>query len=200
MELELRQLVGRYGFKAVKECLDQEMKTTYQYLHQYFSATRPVENTVCVPLSTTSIQTKNVLFPEEQEKEKEKEKEGAQAKGKERTVSLSTMNTKVSTKKEQVISLTKVAEPDPPPKPDPLPSTELLSLKEAVQKKRDELLAQGVNPESLLTKENLDTWVKEGKSYAEIARLTGNNQTVVSGSAKGFGLTSKVKPYFYKKK
>ena len=59
---------------------------------------------------------------------------------------------------------------------------------------------QQENPESLLTKENLELWMSQGKSYAEIARDTGNNQKVVSGIAKGFGLKVKVKPHFNKKK
>ena len=43
--------------------------------------------------------------------------------------------------------------------------------KEQEKKKLDELTAQGVNPESLLTVENMKKWVEDGKrTYASVAR------------------------------
>lgn len=39
---------------------------------------------------------------------------------------------------------------------------------------------KGIEPVSLLTVENLRKWIEEGKSYAEIARNTGNTADIVS--------------------
>ena len=64
--------------------------------------------------------------------------------------------------------------------------------RKAIQDKFDELTAKGVDPNTLLTKENLQTWIKEGKSYNSIARDVGLHESVVSKAAKEFGLESKV--------
>jgi hypothetical protein len=61
----------------------------------------------------------------------------------------------------------------------------------AVDKKRAEIEAQGIEPESLLTKENLEKWIGAGMSYQRIAReLTGCHEADVSRYAKRFGLKS----------
>lgn len=72
----------------------------------------------------------------------------------------------------------------------------------AVEKKHDELLANGTEPESLLTKENLEKWLKGGKSYQKIARdHVGLHESIVSAKAKEFGLQSNASKYkFIRKK
>jgi hypothetical protein len=70
---------------------------------------------------------------------------------------------------------------------------ERLDHRDAVEKKRLELIQKGIKPESLLTRENLENWLNAGLSYQRIAKeLTGCHETVVSATAKMFGLKSKI--------
>ena len=64
----------------------------------------------------------------------------------------------------------------------------------AVEKKRVELQAQGVDPKTLLTKENLKKWVEdEGNTYAWVAReKVGVPESEVSSLAKSWGISSKI--------
>jgi PIN domain nuclease of toxin-antitoxin system len=58
--------------------------------------------------------------------------------------------------------------------------------------KRAELTAAGTNPHEKLTKENLEKWLKEGKSYSQIARdEVGLRQEEVSAAAKKYNLKPK---------
>jgi hypothetical protein len=69
--------------------------------------------------------------------------------------------------------------------------SERLEHRAAVEKKRAELEAQGIVPESLLTKDNLEKWLKSGMSYQRIAKeLTGCQDSYISTIAKSFGLRS----------
>jgi hypothetical protein len=63
--------------------------------------------------------------------------------------------------------------------------------RKAIQDKFEELTAQGVDPNTLLTKESLKRWLDDGKSYNTIAREVGLHESVVSRVAKEFGLESK---------
>lgn len=63
----------------------------------------------------------------------------------------------------------------------------------AVEKKRKEIEGQGIEPESLLTKENLEKWLGSGMSYQRIAKeLTGCHEADISRYAKRFGLKSQI--------
>jgi hypothetical protein len=64
--------------------------------------------------------------------------------------------------------------------------------KEQEEKKKRELDAEGINPASLLTKENLQRWiVDEKKTYAAVAReYVGLPDSMVASSAKSFGIQS----------
>lgn len=64
----------------------------------------------------------------------------------------------------------------------------------AEQKKFHELKANGVNPESLLTKENLNTWVNvQNLSFTQIARdHVGIDAEKISEVAKRFGIQSSI--------
>lgn len=64
--------------------------------------------------------------------------------------------------------------------------------KEQEEKKSAELKEKGINPESLLTKENLKQWIeKEGRAYSHIARdIVGLPEMYIGEVAKKFGLKS----------
>lgn len=62
---------------------------------------------------------------------------------------------------------------------------------EKTMKKYQELVSKGVTPKSLLNKENLEKWVKEGLSYTQIARdHVGIDAEEIGVIAKGFGIKS----------
>ncbi len=66
--------------------------------------------------------------------------------------------------------------------------------KEQEDKKKAELIGQGIDPASLLTVENLKTWVEdEKKSYSYIARrLVGLPEAQVSAEAKKHNIVSEI--------
>lgn len=62
--------------------------------------------------------------------------------------------------------------------------------------KRKELEEQGIIPESLLTKENLEKWLNSGKTYQGIAReYVGVHENDISFVAKKYGLQSMTAKY-----
>jgi len=63
--------------------------------------------------------------------------------------------------------------------------------RKAIQAKFEELTAQDVDPNTLLTKESLKSWLDDGKGYNQIAREVGLHEAAVSKAAKEFGLESK---------
>lgn len=63
----------------------------------------------------------------------------------------------------------------------------------AIKKKRKELKEKGIDPTSLLTKENMEKWLGAGMSYNRIAREeVGLSEGIVSSKAKEYGLMSVV--------
>jgi hypothetical protein len=61
----------------------------------------------------------------------------------------------------------------------------------AIKKKRKELKEKGINSQSLLTKENMEKWIKNGMSYNRIAREeVGLSEKIVASKAKEYGLSS----------
>jgi hypothetical protein len=90
------------------------------------------------------------------------------------------------------------ADPSSAPGIPPMPPKGL-TVKEIKQwqkgeedKKRDELREKGIDPQTLLTKDNLKQWIeKENKSYAVVARYhVGLPEMYVSEVAKKFGVQS----------
>ena len=71
----------------------------------------------------------------------------------------------------------------------------------AIEAKRLELEADGIDPESLLTKENLEKWLNAGKSYQRIAKEhVGLHEMIVSQKAREYGMASHASKFkFYKK-
>jgi hypothetical protein len=61
----------------------------------------------------------------------------------------------------------------------------------AVQKKHQELMEKGIDPQTLLNKENLEKWLKMGLSDQKIARdHVGIHENVISSVARAMGLKS----------
>ena len=190
MESELRSLIGKYGMRAVHEGLMKEMRETFQYLQDVFA----VKNEVVHPVHHTvpTVEIVNDIIPE-----------GIHHEVEDARVETDSLEEQVvemppdPTVKQVVITnpkLTKVAVAKPS-------SADVKELDKAeVAKKREELLAKGIQPESLLTEANLKQWLAEGKSYMKIAKETGVKDTQVSAMARSFGLQSSISKYIAIKK
>jgi hypothetical protein len=71
----------------------------------------------------------------------------------------------------------------------------------AIEAKRLQVEASGIDPESLLTKENLEMWLNAGKSYQRIAKEhVGLHEMIVSQKAREYGMASHASKFkFYRK-
>ncbi len=125
MEVEIRALIAKYGYQAIKEYLDNDMKQTYQYLNSYFNGLlnksqhvhTNLENVIINPTANTNTSSnttiQDVLLTAEIPHSIHVEKENsAQV---EKTVSIANSQTtpKNSTRprKNKQFSLFKVSEP-----------------------------------------------------------------------------------------
>lgn len=88
------------------------------------------------------------------------------------------------------------------PAPDKDAQKEKLKAhKDAITKRRQELAAQGVIPETQLTEQNLRKWIEtEKKNYWQIAELTGCNDNDISSKAKALDILSDVARYIRHKR
>ena len=111
MESEIRAVLGKYGYQAVREFLDNEMLQTYQYLNSYFSAdSKIVRNVVINPVA--AIQ-EIPLKPE-----------SMALTPSEKTVSIAaSQSISAKPRKTKQMALTKVPEPTPQPAPEPAPES-----------------------------------------------------------------------------
>lgn len=118
-------------------------------------------------------------------------------------------------KREDAVEVQTVLSPTPPIKPTPAPPVSPVAPavvavegvdkktahKNAILKKRAELVEQNVEGRSLLTEANIKKWISEGLTYWKIAELTGVWDAEVSALAKNFGIQSAVsKTIAFKKK
>jgi hypothetical protein len=199
MEQELRNLIGKYGFKALHEGLLKEMRQTYQYLSTVFP---PAKNDIVVPMLDDTI-------PEPITTPKHSPLTAIVAM-KELSLPAPVLS---STEEEQDIKTVLVEEPkDPNIKEVQVTAKGAEKVvtkrrfdkeeqKEAVQKKRAELEAKGIQPMTLLTKENLQSWLGQGMSYQRIAReFVGVPENEVSAIAKTFGLQSQISKFMHTQK
>lgn len=193
MESELRSLIGKYGMRAVHEGLMKEMRDTFQYLQCVFE----MKNEIVSPPAYHTVPTVEVVkdtIPEilhtevdthiEEDSLTEEEEEVAP---KDPTVKEITI--KDAKAKPAILS---------PPTIDV--KQQKAKHREEVEKKKQELVAKGVKPESLLTEANLRKWLGDGWSYMKIAKETGVHEVQVTTVAKSFGLQSNISKYVAMKK
>lgn len=194
MESELRSIIGKYGMRAVHEGLMKEMRVTFQYLQQVFE----LKNEIVMPHLSNDIHTVEVvndtipeplyLHPEDDsviEEDSLTEEEDVQSKDP------MVKEIKIQNHKSKPAILS-------PPVIDV--KHQKAKHREEVDKKKQELLAKGVKPESLLTEANLRKWLGDGWSYMKIAKETGVHEVQVTTVAKSFGLQSNISKYVAMKK
>jgi hypothetical protein len=207
MEAEIRALFIKYGIAEVKECMEKECRRMYESLQSIYEVKRkyekkakayteePVAPTAPVapvePIKQPVAPVEEPVTPTEPFKKhirkvkvikSEEVKEPETKEVEELIKSNSLVPVEVSESCEEIREVKEVVD-------------EKEAHRIAVAQKRQELLEQGIEPESLLTKENLEKWLKSGKSYMRIAKETGVDEGEVSRTARGFGLTSVMAKY-----
>jgi hypothetical protein len=187
LEYKLRQLVLEYSPKQVHDTLFKMFKQDYDFYQKIFAETKPQTQP-----KTNQPPPSNTKVTEAQPVRKEHKK------------------VIVVRKQEEVQSLhLKLEEVDTETSDTPIQQETLLKLegdaedkqiviaakqKEQEQETHARLVSEGVNPESLLTKENLKEWVEVKKyNFAYIAReLVGLTQNQVRFAAKAFNIQSPI--------
>jgi hypothetical protein len=187
METELRELLAKYGTSEVHKGLMKMMRDDYIYLRGIFE-----KKQVQSPCSTNETVTPEaVVIPKVMLKEENLPPGRIDENGVKHLV--------VKTKKkgaEEVVSFPTVEATEEKQEDDKKIYRDAKAIKQyqldAEQKKRSELDAKGITVESLLTRENLETWIsKEGMTYAAVAREhVGCSSDLVATTAKAFGIKS----------
>jgi hypothetical protein len=192
MESELRSLIGKYGMRAVHEGLMKEMQDTFSYLQSIFHAKNEIVHPV-VPHVIPTVEVVNSTIPEQivhqepvqHEFESDSLSDDVPPMPADPTV--------------KHISLGGEAKPKVT-KSTVVVKHQKQQHREEVEKKRQELTAKGIKPESLLTEDNLRKWLGQGYSYQKIAKETGVHEVQVSNTCKTFGLQSSISRYVAMKK
>jgi hypothetical protein len=194
METELRSLIGKYGMRAVHEGLMKEMQDTFSYLQGIF----PIKNEIVTPILHRGIPTVEVVkntIPEHVVVEVAPihdlthDADSLDGESQDLPVDPSVKQITIGTSKPKAVDKNPV-----------VVKQQKQQHREQVDKKRQELVAKGVKPESLLTEENIRKWLGQGYSYQKIAKETGVHEVQVSNMCKSFGLQSSISKYVAMKK
>lgn len=216
MEAELRSLIGKYGMKAVHEGLMKEMEDTFSYLKNIFQG----KNEIVVPVHHHSVPTVEVvnntipehILHEDHIQDDLFDNDSLAEPAAQMPADPTIKHIVLSDSKSKAVKSTPIVKPATDSAPahvpvvaKPSPATVIVKQpkqqhREEVEKKRQELVAKGVKPESLLTEENLRKWLGQGMSYQKIAKETGVHEVQVSNVAKTFGLQSSISRYVAMKK
>ena len=187
MESELRELIGKYGLKAVHKAFEKEMKDTFTYLSGLYGG----EKVEKVEKKTVK---KNIVVEEVIEPDVE---EGVS----EEVVDPSVKQVVIESVKKTVINGTQndvnivknLTENVEQINYADRPKFDKKEHMIAIEKKGVENRNKGINPEGLLTKDNLEKWLSEGLSYMRIAReKVGLPDKIIGDAAKKFKLKSDV--------
>lgn len=174
----LKELIGWYSLEEVHTCLEEICKEEFDFLKRLYSAKVP---------KTSQVQAQQAQQVQQVQVQQSQKHTPLRA------------DTKVVVVK-QPEAQQEQSEPQQQPQPQQVHNVSGLSdpkdikkwQKEQEEKKKRELDAQGINPASLLTKENLERWIlQEKKTYAAVARdYVGLPESMISSSAKSFNIQS----------
>jgi len=178
MDSDIYALVAKYGFKNLHVRLEEIMRDEYAYFQTKFQIQTPavkevVQNVQVIQKKPRKTKVKKVAPSEEHEHHEQQD------------VQLSLEDTEV---KDVIVMVTEKANNFRDPK-------EMKEFqKNAVEAKRKENEAAGLEPSFFLTKENLKMWIEdEGKTYAWVAReKAGCPETQVAATAQMMGLKSRI--------
>jgi len=173
----LKELIGWYSLEEVHTCLEEICKEEFDFLKRLYSAKVP---------KTSQLQTQQQVQVQQAQQSQKHTPLRA--------------DTKVVVVKQQEAQQEQSESQQQPQSQQQVHNVSGLSdpkdikkwQKEQEEKKKRELDAQGINPASLLTKENLERWIlQEKKTYAAVARdYVGLPESMISSSAKSFNIQS----------
>lgn len=207
MEDDIRTLLIKYGITNVHEALSQICRQMYLELDAIYGQTPTIENLVNVE----SPEEKHVLIPTTPSLHSIYEEDAEPLSPIELEEPLQQQDCakeivlpkriikkkKVAQEESQPVSLNELVNVTKESTSDAIWVDKQQTIKanhrKAIQEKFEELTAKGVDPNTLLTKESLEVWLKDGKNYNQIARDVGLHESIVSKAAKDFGLESTTK-------
>jgi hypothetical protein len=210
MEAEVRRLFLEYGVKNVMSCVNTVSKALYEELKEIYGEKECIVQTVPVEAVEAS--------PVEKKERKRIVKKAVEAPAEtaaepvainEKVVEVVTL--RVKKKVAPPVEVQQTAEEDVEEESDsdmtvPVDGQTTYRVKttEEIRKERDEYLAavaakhaelvnKNISPKTLLTRDNLEKWLKSGMSYQRIAREhVGLSERYIAGVAKNYGLKSNV--------
>ena len=194
LRADLRSLIAKYGLQAVHREFQAEMRETYTFLRQLYE---PPKNNLVIPVAevipdriVTPLHTPITLTAEIEQPP---------------DLNLSSEQPIVIVEKEDLPRDPTLKEVVVQAKKEMVEGVHEKFSKakhrEEVLKKHKELTEKGIKPESLLTKENMASWLGQGMSYMRIAReQTGVSENEIAAIAKTFGLQSDIKKFIVMKK
>jgi len=181
MDTDIYSLVAKYGFKNLHIRLEELMREEYDYFQLKFqpkpilvTEIKEVQHIPSSKKKEKKLRVKKPVQTSELVSELEKQSEEVQ-------LSLDTMEMK-----DVIVTVSEKTFRDP---------KEMKEFqKAAVEAKRKENEALGLNPSHFLTKENLKQWIEdEGQTYAWVAReKAGCPETQVSATAQMMGIKSRI--------
>jgi hypothetical protein len=198
METELRELLAKYGTPEVHKTLMKIMRDDYNYLRSIFDKKQAPANQVIVPDTASEAQPQTITLQETIIAPSVPDEHGVKhlvvqpkKKGVDEIFMASAAATQV-TQPSQETPVVEAVQEEESDKPYRDPKTIKQFQVEAEAKKRAELEAKGVSIESLLTRENLEKWIRDqGLTYAAVAREhVGCSSELVATTAKAFGIKS----------
>jgi hypothetical protein len=178
----LKELIGWYSLEEVHTCLEEICKEEFDFLKRLYSVKVPKTSEVQAQQQSQQPQVQQVQVQQSQKhtplradtkvvvvKQPEAQQEQSEPQ-------------QQQPEQQQVHNVSGLSDPKDIKK----------WQKEQEEKKKRELDAQGINPASLLTKENLERWIlQEKKTYAAVARdYVGLPESMISSSAKSFNIQS----------
>jgi hypothetical protein len=192
LRFKLKQILMYHSAQEVHTTLRQLFEEDYQFYQTLFHVPQPAVPPPPPPVVVEAVPLAQFQVPETQEPPLT-------------TTTRISNNTRIRVvKREQ--------EAPPAPAPEPTQDEEAQEPKEdslqslaerkaaikrdnaeKTQKKYQELVSKGITPKTLLTKENLEKWVKDGLSYTQIARdHVGIDAEEIGAIARGFGIKSNI--------
>lgn len=181
MDTDIYALVAKYGFKNLHIRLEELMREEYAYFQLKFQSALPIIQVE---------QVRHVQQPPSPKKKERKVKKPVQTSKlpsepliQSEDVQLSLDNLEM---KDVIVTVSEKTFRDP---------KEMKEFQRAaVEAKRKENEAAGLEPSNFLTKENLKQWIEdEGQTYAWVAReKAGCPETQVSASAQMMGIKSRI--------
>ena len=189
MDTDIYALVAKYGYKNLHVRLEELMREEYAYFQAKFQVAQAVATPVpmavapLVPVAVAPLMASPVKQIQRKEKPRIKKPVATSEVKETEDVQLSLENVEM---KDVIVTVSEKTFRDP---------KEMKEFqKAAVEAKRKENEAAGLQPSHFLTKENLKQWIEdEGQTYSWVAReKAGCPENQVSATAQMMGIKSRI--------